>query len=105
MPIRFHVTSVANRESIQMHGLDYRKMGAARGIAGSRRAEQKGCFLSSDPGERDWFVRMNNTGGPVDVWEVSGVEDNELTVSPEGFYYRPGIVPVDRIRLAQRDIL
>ena len=32
----YHVTSVLNRESIAQHGLDWRRMGAARGIAGSR---------------------------------------------------------------------
>ena len=31
----FHVTSAANRESIRSHGLDWTRMGAARGIAGS----------------------------------------------------------------------
>lgn len=104
MAIRFHVTSVLNRASIREHGLDYRKMGAARGIAGSYEAEQEGCFLACSPEERDWFVRMNNTGGPVDVWEVNGVEDDELTISPEGHRYRAGIIPPDRIRLAQSDI-
>lgn len=104
MAIRFHVTSVLNRASIREYGLDYRKMGAARGIAGSYEAEQAGCFLACSPAERDWFVRMNNTGGPVDVWEVNGVEDDELTISPEGHRYRAGIIPPDRIRLAQSDI-
>ena len=47
---------------------------------------------------------MNNTGGPVDVWEVSGVEDGDLVQSPENFYFRPGIIPTSQIRLAHKDI-
>ncbi|MGA9871230.1 MAG: hypothetical protein WBQ44_08830 [Rhodococcus sp. (in: high G+C Gram-positive bacteria)] len=104
MTIRFHVSSALNRASIREHGLDYRKMGAARGIAGSYVAEQEGCFLACSPEERDWFIRMNNTGSPVDVWEISDVEDDELVVSPEGHHYRPGIIRPNRIRLIQHDI-
>ncbi|OZC79405.1 hypothetical protein CH251_00410 [Rhodococcus sp. 06-462-5] len=104
MTIRYHVTSVLNRESIRQHGLDWRRMGAARGIAGSHQPEQEGCFLAADEWERDWFVGMNNTGGPVDVWEVSGVEDAELRQSPENFYFRPGVIPTSQIRLVHKDI-
>lgn len=104
MTIRYHVTSVLNRESIRQHGLDWRRMGAARGIAGSYQAEQEGCFLAADAGERDWFVSMNNTGGPVDVWEVSGVEDSDLVQSPEYHYFRPGVIPTSQIRLVQKGI-
>jgi hypothetical protein len=35
MPALFHVTSELNRESIRTHGLDWSRMGAAHGIAGS----------------------------------------------------------------------
>lgn len=86
MSTRYHVTSALNRASIQRYGLDWRRMGSARGIAGSLRAEQEGCFLASDEGERDWFVRMNNTGGAVDVWEVDGIDAASLVQSPEGHY-------------------
>jgi hypothetical protein len=34
--VMFHVTDSANRESIRQHGLDWRRMGTALGIAGSR---------------------------------------------------------------------
>ncbi len=79
-------------------------MGPANGIAGSRVAEQQGCFLALNEYERDWFVRMNNTGGPVDVWEVSGVVFDELIVAPQGYPYRPGVISPDMIRLTHRDI-
>ena len=99
MQIFFHVSSTANRESIRKHGLDWNRMGAAPGIAGSRTAEQKGCFLSPDAFTADFFIRMNNTGGPVDVWEVTGVDPDLLVESPEGFLYFPGVIPPDRVRL------
>lgn len=64
----FHVSSVANRRSIGAHGLDWTRMGAAPGIAGSRSPEVEGCFLAGEE-DVDWFVlTINNTGGPVDVW-------------------------------------
>jgi hypothetical protein len=81
----FHVTSSLNRESIQAHGLDWRRMGAARGIAGSSAPEQAGCFLCLNEFEMEWFVKtINTTGGPVDVWAVDGVDEKDLVESPEG---------------------
>ena len=81
MPCYFHVISARNRASIAAHGLDWRLMAPATGIAGSPVPEQEGCFLAGDEWGTDWFVRMNDTGGPVDVWEVSGV-DPESFVPP-----------------------
>lgn len=101
---RFHVTSSANRQSIAEHGLDWRRMGAAPGIAGSQAPEQAGCFLAEDEATRDWFVWMNNTGGPVDVWEVLDVARDDLRVSPEGFGFFPGVIGPERLRLLQRDL-
>jgi hypothetical protein len=43
--------------------------------------------LCRDEWEVDWFVRMNNTGGPVDVWAVDRVDEAELMESPEGHHY------------------
>lgn len=80
-------------------------MGAAPGIAGSHGPEQQGCFLAADEGERDWFVRMNNTGGPVDVWEVDGIEDADLVESPGSHYFFfPGVIAAAEVRLALRDL-
>lgn len=100
---RFHVTSSTNRQSIQRHGLDWRLMAGARGIAGSIGPEQQGCFLCRED-EVDWFVDMNNTGGPVDVWAVSGVDEDSLVESPEGYEYEPNAIPPDRLRLVRSDI-
>lgn len=100
----FHVTSSSNRDSIAEHGLDWARMTAARGIAGSDRPEQQGCFLCLDEFEADWFVEMNNTGGPVDVWAVAGVDPDDLHESPEGHFYLPRrVTPADLV-LLRRDI-
>jgi hypothetical protein len=100
----FHVTSAQNRASIEAHGLDWRRMKDAPGIAGSSLPEQEGCFLCRDEWEVDWFVRMNNTGGPVDVWAVDHVDEAELTESPEGHHYLAAPIPAERLSLVRRDI-
>lgn len=102
MPL-YHVTSTHNRASIEAHGLDVRLMGAAPGIAGSTRPEQDGCFLATDEWTADYFVAMNNTGGPVDVWEVE-IDEVELAESGEGYLYFPGTVDRTRLRLARQDL-
>ena len=101
----FHVTSSQNRASILEHGLDWTRMAAARGIAGSTRPEQAGCFVSRDEYEVEWFVAMNNTGGPVDVWTVFGVDASELLESPEGYSFVPRVVPPGDVELLRRDIV
>jgi hypothetical protein len=39
----FHVTSTLNRETILAHGLDWTRMGAARGIAGAWCPRKRAC--------------------------------------------------------------
>ena len=78
-------------------------MGAARGIAGSWQPEVDGCFLA-DTEVFEYFVRMNNTGGPVDVWEVSGVDVADLVDAPSGYSYRPRAVPPTQLRLVGEDV-
>ncbi|OAA26487.1 hypothetical protein UG55_1016152 [Frankia sp. EI5c] len=101
----FHVTSTANRKSVSTHGLDWSRMGSARGIAGSRGPEVAGVFLCRDEFEADWFVRLNNTGGPVDVWEVDGTSFDDLEESPNGYVYLPHPIPAGRLTLTRRDLL
>lgn len=75
-------------------------MGAAPGIAGSRKPEVEGCFVCMDEFEVQWFAQtINNTGGPVDVWEVEGLTFADLTESPHGHYWYPGTIPPAQIRL------
>ena len=103
MAIRFHVTSSANRASIRQHGLDWSRMGAAPGIAGSIAPEVQGCFLAADERDVDYFAAMNNTGGPVDVWEVVGVDDDDL-LEFSGYAYLPARIPRGQLRLARTDL-
>ncbi len=99
----FHVTSVLNRASIDAHGLDWRLMGAAPGIAGSPTPEVEGCFLCEDEDVAAWFVRqINNTDGPVDVWAVDDVDEASLLDAGSGFVYFPGVIARDRLTLVSR---
>src|SRR5262245_2827437 len=94
----FHVTSSRNRDSIETHGLDWSRMGAAPGIAGSRAPEQPGCFLCLDEFEMEWFVdTINNTGGTVDAWVVDGVAEGELVEASGGFFYLPRTVEPEQL--------
>ena len=94
----FHVSSVDNRDSINLHGLDWKLMGAARGIAGSASPEVEGCFLCQDEFEVEWFAKtINNTGGPVDVWMVAGVDATQL-LERDGYHYLPA--PINRHQLS-----
>ena len=96
----FHVSSAANRESILAHGLDWTRMGMARGIAGSTAPEEEGVFLCRDEFEARFFADMNNTGGPIDVWAVTGIEEDELITGGAGFSYFPAPIPPAQVRLA-----
>jgi hypothetical protein len=104
MPRLHHVTSAWNRESIRVFGLDWSRMATAPGIAGSRGPEVEGCFLCVNPGDVDWFVWMNNTGGPVDVWAVDGVELDQLLTAPQGYEYFPGKIPAEWLALVRQDV-
>jgi hypothetical protein len=99
----FHVSSSSNRRSILRYGLDWTRMGAARGIAGSATPEQEGCFVC-DERDVEWFIWLNNTRGTVDVWAVDGVSDDEVVESPEGYYFVPRKIPPDQVELLRRDI-
>jgi hypothetical protein len=79
-------------------------MGAARGIAGSTSPEADGIFLSTEDWDVDYFVRMNNTGGPVDVWRVEGVDADQMSDNGNGYFYLPGRIPADQITLVRRDL-
>ena len=100
----FHISSVLNRRSIAQHGLDWTRMGAARGIAGSRRPEAEGIFVCRGEEETDFFFRLNNTGGPVDLWSVDGIDEVLLLDNGNGFAYLPDRIPAARVRLVRSDI-
>ncbi|MFI0968143.1 hypothetical protein ACH4S8_43380 [Streptomyces sp. NPDC021080] len=103
-PNLFHVSSVLNRRSIAQHGLDWTRMGAARGIAGSRRPEVEGIFVCQGEEAAEFFLQINNTGGSVDLWSVDGVDEGLLLDNGNGFFYLPGRIPAARVRLVRADI-
>lgn len=100
----FHVSSSRNRESILEHGLDWERMGAARGIAGSRSPEVSGVFVCRDADEADYFVRMNNTGGPVDLWGVKEVDRASLVDNGSGYDYVAEKIPAARLVLFRTNL-
>lgn len=79
-------------------------MGAARGIAGSQAPEAEGCFLGAEY-QVKWFIGMNNTGGPVDVWAVDGINEDQLVTTPNGYNYFPGVISAASLTLLQSDVL
>ena len=103
MGLLFHVSSRRNRDSITANGLDWRLMSDAPGIAGSSSPEVAGVFLCVDRHEADHFVRLNNTGGPVDVWQVDGIEVDELIDAGSGYLFLPRPVPSALVRLTVLD--
>jgi hypothetical protein len=96
--IMYHVSSVANRASIELNGLDWRLMKFAPGIAGSLRPEVDGVFLCIYRDEADWFVDLNNTGDEVDVWAVEGITRDQLIDNGRGYFYYPGTIRADAVR-------
>jgi hypothetical protein len=72
--ICWHVSPSVNRESIERHGLDWRRMGATGGIARGTtskdpRPEMEGVFLCESLASVDFFVGFGSHPA-VDVWEV-----------------------------------
>ncbi|MGW3137169.1 hypothetical protein [Streptomyces sp. NPDC001139] len=101
----FHVSSVLNRQSIAQHGLDWTRMGAARGIAGSRRPEVEGIFICRGEEEAEFFLGIiNNTGGPADLWSVDGIDEGLLLDNGNGFVYLPSPIPASGVRLVRSDV-
>ncbi|MFD8639926.1 hypothetical protein ACFV14_06430 [Streptomyces zaomyceticus] len=99
-----HVSSVLNRQSIAQHGLDWTRMGAAPGIAGSSRPEVEGIFVCRGEEEAGFFLQINNTDGPVDIWSVDGIDEELLLDNGNGFVYLPARIPAARVRLVRSDV-
>lgn len=97
----FHVTATANRESIEQHGLDWRRMTASCGVAGSRVPELEAIFLCERREDVSFFTRMART--PSDIWAVR-VDDLWLENGPDGWVIVLQPVPRDRVRLVERAV-
>lgn len=105
----FHATAAANRDSIRRHGLDWRRIGAAFGTAGSPEPELPGTFLCATREDARFFTDMARE--PSDIWQVrvdglwlegdpgaSGGGDDIWMILPEP-------VGPDRLELIDTDVM
>ena len=97
----FHASDVVNRWSILRNGLDWRHMGAARGIAGSTRPEEEAVFLCESLSEVKFFTDMCRR--PTDVW-AANVDGMWVENGPSGWWMVRARVPANRVRLALSDV-
>lgn len=97
----FHVTASANRESILSHGLDWRRMGASTGIAGSPTPEVPGVFLCETLSETPFYTQMSRV--TCDVW-AANVSGRWIESGPSGWWVLPEPIPPSELRLVERDI-
>lgn len=100
----YHVTSIRNRDSINRYGLDWRKMGTVPGIAGSLEPEVEGIFLALGAYECRHFASLSNSGDPIDIWQVYGINLDALRTSHNGYLFFPGAIGPDRLSLVATDI-
>jgi hypothetical protein len=105
----FHATAAANRDSIRRNGLDWQRMDAAFGIAGSQEPELPGIFLCATREDARFFTDMARA--PSDIWQVrvdglwlegdpgaSGGGDDIWMILPEP-------VGPDRLKLIDTDVM
>src|SRR5581483_11306406 len=94
----FHVSAAANRDSIRQYGLDWTRMGAAPGVAGSREPELAAVFLCDSSFDVGFHLRMARV--PSDVWAVD-VTGFWLETGPHGWLIAPRTIPAARLRLLE----
>lgn len=92
-----HITAAVNRASIQRWGLDWSRMGVARGIAGSAQPELPANFLDTVD-SIGFFRRMARE--PVDLWAVD-VTDLWVENGPDGWYIHCSPIGSSRLRLLE----
>ena len=97
-----HVTAAVNRESIRRHGLDWRRMGAAPGIAGSTHPELPAVFVCEDREDISFFLNMART--PADVWAID-VDGMWVESGPSGWWIISRPIGSDRLTLLERDVV
>lgn len=97
----FHASAVANRDSIRRHGLDWRRMGAARGIAGSTKPELPGIFICDCMEDISFFLHMARCA--TDVWSVDA-DGLWCETGPSGWWVISQPIGPERLRLVARDI-
>jgi hypothetical protein len=109
--ITFHVTPSPNRDSIERHGLDWRRFREGAGLAGpSPRVEAECIFLARDLEEAERIVTVIGTRHPsLDIWEVTPPHDfdpwteklppDAPYVEIDGFLATTDVITADRLRL------
>jgi hypothetical protein len=97
----FHASAVANRDSIRRHGLDWRRMGAAPGIAGSTKPELPGIFICDCMEDVRFFLNMARCAS--DVWSVDA-DGLWRETGPSGWWVISQRIGPERLRLVARDI-
>lgn len=98
--LMFHATASANRESVLRHGLDWRRMGAAPGIAGSTGPELPAVFLCDSRDDVGFFLGMARV--PTDVWAVD-VAGLWVESGPSGWWIISRPIGPERLTLDERD--
>ena len=98
--LMFHATASANRESVRLHGLDWRRMGAAPGIAGSTCPELPAVFVCDSRDDVSFFLGMART--LADVWAVDAA-GLWVESGPNGWWIISQPVGPERLALAERD--
>jgi hypothetical protein len=63
--------------------------------------EADGVFLCRDEFTASFFVRINTTGDPVDVWAVSGIDEGRMLDNGSGFFYFPGRISAGQVALIE----
>src|SRR5258708_28918478 len=79
--------------------------GAARaGWLCSRREPTVSGEFGREPGQfqTGFFIGLNNTGGPVDVWAITGIDERQLTEAPNRFRCYPAKIPASQVTLIQQ---
>jgi hypothetical protein len=97
-----HITAVANRESVRRHGLDWRRMGAAAGIAGSTRPELPAVFVCDEIEDISFFLNIART--PADVWAID-VAGMWVESGPDGWWIISRPIGPERLTLVQRNVV
>ena len=101
----WHVTSSVNRQSILEDGLDWRRMGAAGGVASGviyRGPEMEAVFLLEAADQADFFIGFG-THPRFDVWQVD-VAGLVIEPGPDGWVIHRQPIPPQRLRLVRQDV-
>ncbi len=100
----YHVSAAANRQSIAVHGLDWRRMGAAPGLASGETApEAPAIFLCGSIEQARWFAGFAEGRFPVDIWGIHA-DGLQLAETEEGYLVTYRSVEPERLTLYEASV-